>query len=109
MYLTYDLWCEVHELYERVLDHYGRPIGNDEDPMLVIYCDPDDCYGWYAYDEIGINVGKCETWSDVVETVIHEVWHHIQGPDRDDEEAYEREANEVSSRDLHLFISPLAA
>ena len=110
MFLSYELYCEVYELYDRVMDHYGRPIGREDwDPELVIYCDPEDGYGWYAYDEIGINVGICENWADIVGTLIHEVWHYQQGPDRDDEDAYEQEAAEVTARDLHLFLTPRAA
>ena len=107
MHLTYDLWCETHELYQRIVDHYGVPVWWDVEPDLILYHDPDDgMYGWHEYGEIGVNYATCEDWSDVVGTLIHEYQHHHQDPERNDVKEYEREAQSISERDLHLFMGP---
>ena len=106
MNLTYDLWMETHELYQRIIDHYGVPMTWDVEPDLVLYYDPEDgMYGWHEYGEIGVNFAACEGWADVIGTLIHEHTHHLQDPERDDEDSYEEEAESIALRDLHIFLT----
>ena len=110
MNLTYDLVNEISELYERIVDHYGVPMWWDVEPDLICYHDPEDnVYGWHTLSEIGLNLAICEGWADVVGTLIHEYHHHMQDPEAWDVDEYEREAEEVTLRDLHLFLNPLVA
>jgi hypothetical protein len=110
MNLTYGYWLEAHELYQRIVDHYGIPMFADGEPDLVLYYDPEDgLYGWHEYGEMGVNFAICEDWADVVGTMIHEYFHSLQCPKRTDEPEYEEEAEGVALRDLHLFLHPLIA
>jgi len=105
MYLTYDHWTEAHEVYEQIHTYYGVPEWHDAEPDLVLYYDPDEgLYGWHQDEEIGVNFGTCETWADVVGTLLHEYWHHCQDPERMDLDEYEGEAEEVARRDLARFV-----
>jgi len=110
MYLTYDLMGQINELYERIVEHYGVPLWWDDEPDLCLYYDPtENLYGWHTLGEIGVNLATCETWADIVGTLIHEYWHHMQKPNRKDQREYEAEASMVTKRDLHLFLNAEAS
>jgi len=110
MHLTYDLWTDAFELYDRIVEHYGVPVWWDIEPDLICYYDPmEPYYGWHTLDEIGVNFAICDDWADVVGTLIHEYHHHMQDPKRGDEPEYEAEAVEITMRDLHLFLVPQEA
>ena len=95
MHLTTEHWTTANDIYDRITTHYGVPAWHDGDvPELVCFYDPEDCYGYWDEGRIWINFGCCETWEDVVGTMIHEWVHAWQ----------ELEADAVAKRDLHLFM-----
>ena len=105
MLLTVDVWCQAHEVFDGIVEHYGASVFHDDDPELVLYYDPaDDSFGWHEDDRIGVNFAVCETWPEVVGTLIHEFWHHLQDPHRQDEADYEAEAEAVAADDLDMFL-----
>lgn len=112
MNLTFERLLRAHAVYDRIVEHYGRSPHHDWRPPLYVIHDPRflwqrkrrkprfGSYGW----EIVVNFARCRTWADVVGTLVHEVQHHHQDPERKDTKAYEAEADAVVARDLHLFM-----
>jgi len=104
MNLTTANWTRAQGYYQRITRHYGAGPYYLATPELVIFHDPADGFGYWEPDLVWLNFAACESWHDVVSTLIHEFWHHHQGPERTDTEAYESEANAVAARDVGLFL-----
>ena len=105
MRLTYKRWRRAHRVFCRVLNHYGSHPTTD--PELILIYDTNFKkvrWGWYQDGEVGVNFARCKDWEEVVGTIVHEVWHHLQDPKRTDRKRYEKEAKAVAKRDAWMFL-----
>ena len=103
MHLTLDRITKANEVLDAVVDYYGPSEYHDFTPELVCFHDPADHWG-YCDDKIYVNFARCRWWRDVVQTIIHEYTHHLQDPERRDEESYELECAEAEMRDFRRFL-----
>ena len=108
MRLTWKLEGLTRKLWWKIAAFYGPSVDWGYLPYLSIYCDKkdDDCGWWWHKPPVvcGVNVANCDSLQDIVETMIEEYQHHLQDPERTDEEEYEAEAKAVAKRDAWMFL-----
>lgn len=107
MYLTSEDHAWIGKIFKKIRKHYGKPKWEKKPLTLIPFYDPRyRAFAWYQYPRMGINFWACSFRIEVVGSLIHEYHHHLQDPDREDEDLYELEANYIAARDLHLFLPP---
>lgn len=101
MILNQDHWDVAHDVMDELVERFGAGEYHDDPPVLVMLYDTgSECYGWYEPGVIVVNLSACLTWLDVIGTLVHEYCHHLQDPDREDEPAYEAEADAFCERHM---------
>ena len=117
MKLTYQRYRFTLEAFNEIKKHYGRSKFFRDDVKLHVLFNPDDKdFGWfstYKGPEIFVNYATCTRMKQVIGTLIHEYQHYLQSPAQYsiqeqrytyENHPYEKMANKIAKRDLHLFI-----
>jgi len=116
--LTHDRYHDLHSAFQKMISNYGQSNWTEFLPDLVLYYDPSyGCMGEFddSTEEVSINIAKCRTMRQAIQTMIHEYTHYMQPRngwyDRHfknghtyDSHPYEVDANEVAERDWKLFL-----
>jgi len=97
-------WDVAHDVLDELIERFGAGPYHDEPPRLRLLWDTKEpLYGWYDPGWISVNLAICESWEDVIGTIIHEYCHHLQDPDRTDRKTYEEEAARFTVKQMRLI------
>ena len=91
MILSWPVWAALQRVFFEILHELDEPLAG-----MVLYHDPDDRYGYQEERVIWINTAYSPP--EIIQTILHEIHHLQQDPDRTDEEQYELEANQYANQ-----------